>query len=114
MRFGEPVLGDGGRQQAHLTAGVQNVTDATQENPLLGTEDPFGEDFDASRVYGPLKAVACSWNGRGDWRGVECSGLTTPKVAPASFSLATLCLRMTPREISQSTTSHAMPSEGRT
>jgi len=43
----------GGRHT--LTAGVQNVTDATQQNPLLGTENPFGEDFDASRVYAPLE-----------------------------------------------------------
>ena len=38
-----------------LTIGVQNVMDATQRNPLLGIEDPFGEAFDASRVYGPLE-----------------------------------------------------------
>ena len=29
--------------------------DATQRNPFLGIEDPFGEAFDASRVYGPLE-----------------------------------------------------------
>ena len=43
----------GGRHT--LTAGVQNVTDATQRNALIGIEDPFGEAFDASRVYGPLE-----------------------------------------------------------
>ena len=47
------VAAGGGRHT--LSAGVQNVTDATQKSPLLGTEDPFGEDFDASRVYGPLE-----------------------------------------------------------
>ena len=43
----------GGRHT--LTAGVQNVTDATQRNALIGIEDPFGEAFDASRVYAPLE-----------------------------------------------------------
>lgn len=47
------VTAKGGRHT--LTAGVQNVTDATQQSPLLGTEDPFGAAFDASRVYGPLE-----------------------------------------------------------
>ena len=53
-RFGEPVLCGCRRRQTHpFSWGSVNVTDATQQNPLLGTEDPFGEDFDASRVYGP-------------------------------------------------------------
>ena len=58
------VTADGSRHT--LTAGVQNVTDATQQNPLLGTEDPFGEDFDASRVYGPLEGrrVFLEWTWR--------------------------------------------------
>ena len=47
------VHAGGGRHT--LTLGIQNVTNATQPSPLLGTDDPFGEKFDASRVYGPLE-----------------------------------------------------------
>ena len=56
--------GQGGRHT--LTAGIQNVTDATQRNPLLGVEDPFGDGFDASRVYGPLEGrrVFVEWRWR--------------------------------------------------
>ncbi len=56
--------GQGGRHT--LTSGIQNITDATQSNPLLGVEDPFGERFDASRVYGPLEGrrVFVEWNWR--------------------------------------------------
>ena len=45
---------------------AQNVTDATQRNPLLGVEDPFGDGFDASRVYGPLEGrrVFVEWRWR--------------------------------------------------
>ena len=54
----------GGRHA--LTLGVQNVTDATQQNPLLGIDDPFGDAFDASRVYGPLEGrrVFLEWTWR--------------------------------------------------
>ncbi len=54
----------GGRHT--LTAGIQNVSDATQRNPLLGVEDPFGDGFDASRVYGPLEGrrVFVEWRWR--------------------------------------------------
>ena len=49
-----------------LTAGIQNVTDATQPSPLLGVDDPFGDNFDASRVYGPLEGrrVFVEWSWR--------------------------------------------------
>ena len=54
----------GGRHT--LTAGIQNVTDATQPSPLLGVDDPFGDNFEASRVYGPLEGrrVFVEWSWR--------------------------------------------------
>lgn len=41
----------------HLTIslGVKNLTNTSQPTPLLGGEDPFGEAFEASRVYGPIE-----------------------------------------------------------
>ena len=41
----------------HLTVslGVKNLTNTCQPSPLLGGEDPFGEAFEASRVYGPIE-----------------------------------------------------------
>ena len=41
----------------HLTVslGVKNLTNTSQPTPLLGGEDPFGEAFEASRVYGPIE-----------------------------------------------------------
>jgi outer membrane receptor for ferrienterochelin and colicin len=35
-------------------AGGENLTDFTQENPILAEDDPFGPHFDASMVWGPL------------------------------------------------------------
>lgn len=37
-----------------LYAGGENLTDFTQEDPILAADDPFGEDFDASMIWGPL------------------------------------------------------------
>ena len=37
------------------TVGVKNLSNVSQPMPLLGIEDPFGEDFDASRVYSPIE-----------------------------------------------------------
>jgi outer membrane receptor for ferrienterochelin and colicins len=34
---------------------LRNVFDYTQPAPLIGAEDPFGEAFDASYIYGPLQ-----------------------------------------------------------
>ena len=47
------VDGRGGRHT--LALGIQNVTNTIQPSPLLGTENPFSEAFDASRIYGPLE-----------------------------------------------------------
>ncbi len=35
-------------------AGVENLTDYTQDNPILSAEDPFSDDFDASVVWAPI------------------------------------------------------------
>ncbi len=37
-----------------IYAGGENLTDFRQENPILAPDDPFGPNFDASMVWGPL------------------------------------------------------------
>jgi outer membrane receptor protein involved in Fe transport len=37
-----------------LYLGVENLTDFTQDNPIIASDDPFGEFFDASLVWGPV------------------------------------------------------------
>jgi outer membrane receptor for ferrienterochelin and colicins len=34
--------------------GGENLTNYRQSNPILSAEDPFGENFDASMVWGPV------------------------------------------------------------
>ncbi len=34
--------------------GAENLTDFTQENAIIGVDNPFGSDFDASQIWGPL------------------------------------------------------------
>ncbi|MCK4662367.1 MAG: TonB-dependent receptor [Bacteroidales bacterium] len=34
--------------------GVENITDFTQDEPIIASDDPFGDYFDASMVWGPL------------------------------------------------------------
>lgn len=34
--------------------GAENLTNFTQENAIIGVDDPFGSDFDASQIWGPL------------------------------------------------------------
>ena len=38
-----------------VTMGVRNLTNSIQAAPLVGSSDPFGENFDASRIYGPME-----------------------------------------------------------
>ena len=33
--------------------GAENITNYTQENPILAYDDPFGPDFDATVVWAP-------------------------------------------------------------
>jgi len=35
-------------------AGVENLTNFVQHNPVLGADNPFGSDFDAGMIWGPL------------------------------------------------------------
>jgi len=35
-------------------AGVENITNYTQKNPILNADKPYGRDFNASMVWGPL------------------------------------------------------------
>jgi len=37
-----------------IYAGGENLTDFRQEDPILAPDDPFGPNFDASMVWGPL------------------------------------------------------------
>ncbi|HUH28379.1 TonB-dependent receptor plug domain-containing protein [Gelidibacter sp.] len=34
--------------------GGENMTNVRQDNPILGTDDPFGANFDTTFVYGPI------------------------------------------------------------
>ncbi len=34
--------------------GGENITDVRQDNPILAADDPFGENFDTTFVYGPI------------------------------------------------------------
>ncbi len=35
--------------------GAENFTDFRQKNPVAGADDPFGQHFDATNVWGPVK-----------------------------------------------------------
>jgi len=37
-----------------IYVGGENLTDFRQEDPILAPDDPFGPNFDASMVWGPL------------------------------------------------------------
>ena len=34
--------------------GAENLTNYKQENPILAADDPFGDYFDSSMVWGPI------------------------------------------------------------
>ncbi len=38
-----------------LYAGVDNILNFTQENPIIAADDPFGQYFDTSFIWGPTK-----------------------------------------------------------
>ena len=40
-----------------LYAGGENLTNYKQQHPLVAASDPFGNDFDASMVWGPLSGI---------------------------------------------------------
>lgn len=37
-----------------LYAGVENITDYTQDSPILDASAPFSDGFNAAMVWGPL------------------------------------------------------------
>ena len=39
---------------ADIYIGLENITNYTQQNPIIDSEEPFGEDFDASLIWGPV------------------------------------------------------------
>lgn len=43
------------RQNIELYAGCENITGFKQKNPILSANDPFGSDFDASAIWGPIQ-----------------------------------------------------------
>lgn len=38
----------------NLYAGAENLLDYTQDHPVIGAENPFGNGFDATRIWGPV------------------------------------------------------------
>jgi hypothetical protein len=38
-----------------IYAGVENLLDFTQENPIIAADDPFGPYFDTSFIWGPTR-----------------------------------------------------------
>ena len=40
-----------------IYVGGENLTNYKQTNPIIAANDPFGEDFDASMVWGPLSGI---------------------------------------------------------
>ena len=40
--------------QFEIYVGGENITNARQINPILGSENPFGSNFDSTFVYGPI------------------------------------------------------------
>jgi len=41
-------------KQFSMYFGGENLTNYTQENPILGSDDPFGSYFDSSLIYAPI------------------------------------------------------------
>ena len=81
------VTPNGGRHT--LTAGIQNVTDATQPSPLLGWTIRSGTILTLRASTDPSKEDGCLWNGVGVWKAVRVrlSNAVAPKVAEAQFGL---------------------------
>ncbi len=41
-------------EQFSIYVGGENLTNYTQENPIIGSDDPFGNYFDSSLIYAPI------------------------------------------------------------
>ena len=40
-------------QSGSIYVGAENMTNFRQDSPIIGADDPYGADFDASMVCGP-------------------------------------------------------------
>ena len=38
-------------------AGAENITNYRQKNPIIGSADPWGQDFDSTMVWGPIDGI---------------------------------------------------------
>ena len=38
----------------NIYGGAENLLDYTQDQPVLGADNPFGSGFDATRIWGPV------------------------------------------------------------
>ncbi len=41
-------------ERFEIYAGIENITNYKQENPIIASNDPFGQYFDSSLVWGPI------------------------------------------------------------
>lgn len=41
-------------ERLEIYAGCENITNFTQDNPILDWQNPFGENFDAGHIYAPI------------------------------------------------------------
>ena len=41
-------------EKFEVYVGAENITDVKQKNPILGSDDPFGDNFDTTIVYSPI------------------------------------------------------------
>ena len=37
-----------------IYAGCENIGDFTQKNPIIAADDPWGNHFDSSKIWGPV------------------------------------------------------------
>ena len=41
----------------NIYIGGENLTNYKQKNPIIGCHDPWGENFDATMIYGPIDGI---------------------------------------------------------
>lgn len=41
----------------NIYIGGENLTNFKQKNPIIGCHDPFGDNFDATMIYGPIDGI---------------------------------------------------------
>jgi outer membrane receptor protein involved in Fe transport len=44
----------GWKEKWELYAGVENLTNYTMDNPIIGADNPYAPGFDASMIWGPI------------------------------------------------------------